>query len=181
MRGADRTTGVGSQPAAEAGHVPPEDLAIVDLDERHGTTHAADEGEPSVKGVLRQIGEVAEAVGLSLRTVRFYEEAGLVLPVRRSRGGFRLYDDESIDRFRIIMQMKPLGFTLDEMRILIDARAALARPELDAENRETLRERLRMFVVAADEKVVSLREQLAVAERFAAQLRKETEVSGTGD
>ena len=72
-------------------------------------------------GPLRQIGEVVATVGLSLRTVRFYEEAGLVIPVARTAGGFRLYDDESIARLRLIMQMKPLGFTLDEMRLLIEA------------------------------------------------------------
>lgn len=40
---------------------------------------------------LLQIGEVAEAIGLSLRTVRYYEQMGLISPERRSQGGFRLY------------------------------------------------------------------------------------------
>ena len=89
-------------------------------------------------GTLRQIGEVVAAVGLSLRTVRVYEEAGLVIPVARTAGGFRLYDDESIARLRLIMQMKPLGFTLDEMRLLIEAHDDLASAPPDALNRAEL-------------------------------------------
>lgn len=126
------------------------------------------------KGTLRQIGEVAETVGLSLRTVRFYEEAGLVVPVQRTRGGFRLYDDESIERFRIIMQMKPLGFTIEEMRILIDVRAELGGPDVTPERRHQLRGRLDMFVDAAAAKVQALEEQLEVARGFASQLYTES-------
>lgn len=139
-----------------------------------------DDGEDSVvaRGMLRQIGEVAAAVGLSLRTVRFYEEAGLVVPVRRSRGGFRLYDDDSIERFRLIMQMKPLGFTVEEMGVLIKLRAELADPHIGSERHGDLLERLNLFVEAATDKVQNLREQLQVAEAFASQLIREAETAG---
>ena len=56
-----------------------------------------------------QIGEVADQVGLSLRTIRFYEEAGLVIPSARSVGGFRLYSETDLDRLQLIKRMKPLG------------------------------------------------------------------------
>lgn len=62
-----------------------------------------------------QIGEVAERVGLSLRTIRFYEEAGLVIPTARSDGGFRLYSESEVDRLLRIKQMKPLGLSVDEI------------------------------------------------------------------
>ena len=68
---------------------------------------------------LFQIGEVAEQVGLSLRTVRYYEEVGLVSPSARSEGGFRLYSDEDISRLALVKRMKPLGLTLEEMRELV--------------------------------------------------------------
>lgn len=71
-----------------------------------------------------QIGEVADRAGLSLRTVRYYEEQGLVTPAKRSDGGFRLYTEQQVDRLLVIKQMKPLGFTVQEMRELIDARDA---------------------------------------------------------
>ncbi len=70
-------------------------------------------------GDLVQIGALAERVGLSLRTVRYYEEVGLVEPAARTTGGFRLYTPEQEERLRIVKSMKPLGFTLDEMRDFI--------------------------------------------------------------
>ena len=74
-------------------------------------THAAED--------LVQIGVLAERVGLSLRTVRYYEEIGLLEPSARTTGGFRLYAPEQEDRLRLLKTMKPLGFTLDEMRSLL--------------------------------------------------------------
>ena len=74
-------------------------------------THAAED--------LVQIGVLAERVGLSLRTVRYYEEIGLLEPAARTTGGFRLYAPEQEDRLRLRKTMKPLGFTLDEMRSLL--------------------------------------------------------------
>ncbi|MEU5656385.1 MerR family transcriptional regulator [Streptomyces sp. NPDC047737] len=68
-----------------------------------------------------QIGEVARRTELSLRTIRHYEESGLVVPSARSRGGFRLYTEGDVARLMVIRRMKPLGFTLDEMRDLLDA------------------------------------------------------------
>jgi MerR family transcriptional regulator, copper efflux regulator len=68
---------------------------------------------------LVQIGILAERVGLSLRTVRYYEEIGLVIPSGRTKGGFRLYGPDQEARLRILKTMKPLGFTLDEMRDLV--------------------------------------------------------------
>jgi DNA-binding transcriptional MerR regulator len=126
----------------------------------------AAESEP-----LMQIGAVAHTVTLSLRTVRHYEDAGLVRPKARTVGGFRLYDQEAIDRLLLIKKMKPLGFTLEEMRLLIETRDRLADPDIDPAERADLRERIALFSVAATEKVHELREQLDTAEAFAATLR----------
>lgn len=67
-----------------------------------------------------QIGEVAERVGLSLRTVRYYEEVGLVTPVERSSGGFRIYDEHAVERLKLVRDLKPLGFSLEEIREIVD-------------------------------------------------------------
>lgn len=123
---------------------------------------------------LLQIGAVAQLVDLSLRTVRHYEEAGLVRPVARTAGGFRLYDRDTVARLLLIKQMKPLGFTLDEMRLLIEARDRLGDPDLDPEARIELRERVALFSAAAAEKVRGLREQLATAEGFASTLQDDS-------
>ncbi|MFJ3895028.1 MULTISPECIES: MerR family transcriptional regulator [unclassified Streptomyces] len=118
-----------------------------------------------------QIGEVAARTELSLRTIRHYEETGLVTPSARSQGGFRLYTEPDVTRLMVIRRMKPLGFTLDEMRALLDATDRLDSGEtLPAAERAELLERIRGFERAAQERVADLRTQLARAEEFAVTL-----------
>ncbi|MFD5574877.1 MerR family transcriptional regulator [Streptomyces cadmiisoli] len=118
-----------------------------------------------------QIGEVAARTELSLRTIRHYEETGLVIPSARSQGGFRLYTETDVSRLMVIRRMKPLRFTLEQMRDLLDATDRLDSGEvLDAGEREALMERVRTHWQAAAEQVEKLRVQLARAEDFAATL-----------
>ncbi|MER5225625.1 MerR family transcriptional regulator [Streptomyces flaveus] len=118
-----------------------------------------------------QIGEVAARTELSLRTIRHYEDTGLVIPSARSQGGFRLYTESDVARLMVIRRMKPLGFTLDEMRALLDATDRLdSGEELPPEERTDLLERIRGFEQAAQQRVEDLRTQLARAEEFAATL-----------
>ncbi|MCX4657169.1 MerR family transcriptional regulator [Streptomyces microflavus] len=118
-----------------------------------------------------QIGEVAARTELSLRTIRHYEETGLVIPSARSQGGFRLYTETDIARLMVIRRMKPLGFTLDQMRDLLDATDRLDSDDaLDTGERETLLERVRTYQQAAAEQVEKLRIQLERAEDFATTL-----------
>ncbi|WAZ23016.1 MerR family transcriptional regulator [Streptomyces cinnabarinus] len=118
-----------------------------------------------------QIGEVAARTELSLRTIRHYEDTGLVLPSARSQGGFRLYTESDVARLMVIRRMKPLGFTLDEMRALLDATDRLdSGLELPPEERAELLERIRGFEQAAQRRVEDLRTQLSRAEEFAATL-----------
>ena len=122
---------------------------------------------------MHQIGEAAARVGLSLRTVRYYEEVGLVRPSGRTEGGFRLYTDSDIERLALVKQMKPLDFTLEEMRDLLAVREALKSEDVSAGRRDQLVERLSMYASAARERVEALREQLEVVESFASKLRAE--------
>jgi DNA-binding transcriptional MerR regulator len=118
-----------------------------------------------------QIGEVAEAVGLSLRTIRYYGEEELVVP-SLTAGGFRLYTDADIERFRLIMQMKPLDFSLDEMRELLSIRERMDAGVGDEERRQLL-ERLAMYAAAGEQRCERLREQLGIAEAFTGDLRRD--------
>ncbi len=120
-----------------------------------------------------QIGEVADAVGLSLRTIRHYEEVGLVLPSARSAGGFRLYTEDDIERLRLVKHMKPLDFSLDEMRDLLELRERLAGGVAGEDERSQLQQRLAMYAAAADQRCEVLRRQLASAVAMADMLRKE--------
>ncbi|MEU3136358.1 MerR family transcriptional regulator [Streptomyces sp. NPDC006854] len=119
-----------------------------------------------------QIGEVAARTELSLRTIRHYEEVGLVIPSARSQGGFRLYTEADVARLMVIRRMKPLGFTLDEMRDLLDITDRLdAAPPADSTEREALLERMGVYEQAAARKIEDLRTQLTRAEDFASTLR----------
>ncbi|MFE7121737.1 MerR family transcriptional regulator [Streptomyces sp. NPDC057654] len=120
-----------------------------------------------------QIGEVAERTELSLRTIRHYEETGLVVPSARSQGGFRLYTEADVARLMVIRRMKPLGFSLEEMRDLLSATDRLDSGEdVPDDERASLLERVSGFEQAAAERVAKLRTQLGRAEEFAATLRE---------
>lgn len=126
-----------------------------------------------------QIGEVAARTELSLRTIRHYEETGLVAPSARSRGGFRLYTETDVARLMVIRRMKPLGFTLDEMRELLEALDRLDEDgELTTGERDELLERVRTYERAASEQVAKVRVQLARAEEFALTLRTRLDRAG---
>ena len=69
-----------------------------------------------------QIGEVAERTGVTQRTLRFYEEKGLLKPPTRMDGGFRLYSENDILRLERIKRLKRLlGFPLAEIKEMVDA------------------------------------------------------------
>lgn len=78
---------------------------------------------PSGGGTLLKIGEVAERLGTTARTLRFYEEQGLLEPVRTEKGT-RLYSSEDIERFRVVLRLADLGLPLRDVSEL-----ARARPE----------------------------------------------------
>jgi MerR family transcriptional regulator, copper efflux regulator len=119
-----------------------------------------------------QIGEVAERTGLSLRTMRHYEEVGLVIPSARSKGGFRLYTEADVERLMVIRRMKPLDFSLEEMRDLLEITDRLQDADAGGEERARLRERLDAYRERADARVEALRVRLGMAEEFAGTLRE---------
>jgi DNA-binding transcriptional MerR regulator len=67
-----------------------------------------------------QIGELANLVNMSPRTIRYYEEIGLLNSVKSIEGGKRVYTDKDIQRLKFITRLKHLGLTLSEMSELED-------------------------------------------------------------
>jgi DNA-binding transcriptional MerR regulator len=83
---------------------------------------------------LLRIQEVAADTGLTPRTIRYYEELGLLAPAARSEGAYRLYDAEDLERLRFIRGLRDdAGFSLAEIGQLLEDEAARAR------NRATFR------------------------------------------
>ncbi|WP_226532588.1 MerR family transcriptional regulator [Microbacterium paraoxydans] len=121
-----------------------------------------------------RIGEVAEQTSLSFRTLRHYEDVGLVIPTGRTDGGFRLYTPKDVGRLMIVRRMKPLGYTLDEMRAVLDVVDALA----DEPDRDDLQERLGALREEATARRERLANQVGMADEFLAQL---AQFSAEGD
>ena len=71
---------------------------------------------------LYKIGQVSKRAGITLRTIRYYEELGLIEPAVRSQGGFRLYTEESIGKLRFIQGLKLLDFPLSKIREMFKIR-----------------------------------------------------------
>jgi DNA-binding transcriptional MerR regulator len=73
-----------------------------------------------------QIGEVAERTGVTQRTLRFYEEKGLLRPPTRMDGGFRLYSEQDVKRVEHIRRLQDLlGVALAEIKEMVDAEETL--------------------------------------------------------
>ena len=66
------------------------------------------------------IGQIAAAIGVPATTLRFYEREGLLSPTDRSRAGYRLYDDGAVQRLEFIRAAQGVGFTLDDIRALLE-------------------------------------------------------------
>ncbi|WP_082847986.1 MerR family transcriptional regulator [Bradyrhizobium sp. DOA9] len=99
----------------------------------------------------RRIGELADATGVTVRTLRHYEHIGLLTASQRTCGNHRMYDAESAKRVCDIITLRRLGFSLQEIRNALDGRLSLERllsEHLDRAEREVarateLRDRLR--------------------------------------
>ena len=83
---------------------------------------------PVAAGRLMRIQEAAAEVGLTPRSVRYYEEMGLLRPAARSEGDYRLYDDTDLERLRFIKGLRDdAGFSLAEIAQLLEDEAARER------------------------------------------------------
>ena len=136
-----------------------------------------------------QIGDVATMTNLSIRSIRHWEEMGLVRPSGRSPGGFRLYSDDDVARIRLLRFMKPLNFTLEQMRELLELRDTLAPTANDSIDRVSalvwpktsgvpedagkLVDELERYADRAEERLETLRQQVREVEEFVVRLREE--------
>jgi MerR family transcriptional regulator, repressor of the yfmOP operon len=116
-------------------------------------------------GSLLRIQEVATEVGLTPRSIRYYEELGLLRPAARSAGSYRLYDASDIERLRFIRGLRDdAGFSLAEIGRLLE--------DEEARTRDSAR-----FQATADpaERRAIVTGALARVERQIATLREKTE------
>lgn len=115
---------------------------------------------------LLKIGDFAKVAGTNLRTLRYYEELGLLAPAQRSQGGFRYYRHTDLNRLNMIRDLQELGLHLDRIRELMSTRdAAEDRGVFLRRVREALDEQDRLL----SERIAGLEEQRA---RIATAARK---------
>ncbi|MGH9041596.1 MAG: heavy metal-responsive transcriptional regulator [Acidimicrobiia bacterium] len=69
-----------------------------------------------------RIGEVASQAGVSTKTIRYYEDIGVILAPRRSPSGYRDYDDSALDRLAFVRAAQAVGLTLGEIRSILALR-----------------------------------------------------------
>jgi len=116
--------------------------------------------EPAPAGLFR-IQKVAAELGLTTRSIRYYEEIGLLEPAARSEGDYRLYDADDLDRLRYIKGLRDdAGFSLAEIAQLLEDETARAR------NRARFRETHDL-----DERRTIIQDALARVDRQVATLR----------
>jgi DNA-binding transcriptional MerR regulator len=136
-------------------------------------------GSPTLLG----IGRAAQACGVSERSLRYYQQIGLLTPSGRTPGGLRRYSAEDLDRVRRIRELQALlGLNLDEIRAVLDNddRLAMVRAEYrstrtgTARRRELLREVLAIHQTMAatvDAKMAGLKRYRADVEASLRRVR----------
>lgn len=69
---------------------------------------------------MRTISQAAELTGISIRTLQYYDEIGLLKPSELTQSGYRLYDDEALQKLQQILFFRELGFKLKEIREILE-------------------------------------------------------------
>ncbi|MFI8872895.1 MerR family transcriptional regulator [Streptomyces sp. NPDC055243] len=119
---------------------------------------------------LYSIGDLARRTGLTVKTVRFYSDAGIVPPADRSPAGYRLYGADAVARLDLVRTLRDLGLDLATIRKVVDREVSL--PEVAAAHAEALEVqihvlRLRRAVLTAVAKRGSTPEELDLMHKLA--------------
>ena len=151
---------------------------------------------PEANEAYLQIGEVADRTGVTQRTLRFYEEKGLLKPPTRMDGGFRLYSEDDVRRVDQIRRLQNLlGITLADIKEMVEAEEMLQelkaqyRPEADVEEKKRQLQKatevvekqyaiVRQKVEQMQEMRAQLEERLKVFERWMTELERLDQKAG---
>ncbi|MEX0682804.1 MAG: MerR family transcriptional regulator [Dehalococcoidia bacterium] len=116
-----------------------------------------------------QIGEVAELTGVTQRTLRFYEEKGLLRPPSRMDGGFRLYSEEDVQRVKHIRRLQDLlGISLADIKEMVDAEEVLRQLRAQYNPEAAIAEKRRQLQKATD----VTKAQFAIVKQKTMQMRE---------
>jgi MerR family transcriptional regulator, repressor of the yfmOP operon len=128
----------------------------------------ATKGRSAATGRLLRIQEAADEVGLTPRSVRYYEELGLLRPAARSEGDYRLFDESDLERLRFIKALRDdAGFSLAEVAQLLEDEEARERGHAAFHATTDPAERKRILC----ERVASFERQIDTLERKIGRLQ----------
>ncbi|MBV8599408.1 MAG: MerR family transcriptional regulator [Actinobacteria bacterium] len=123
-----------------------------------------------------RIGEVAELVGVTTRTIRYYEELGLLGGVERSKGAHRTYTEADVARLRELIRLRDLlGLSLEELVALAEAEEARAALRDQWHGDPTTAERIAILTRSSElvrQQIDLVESRRARLEEFAAELRE---------
>jgi len=111
------------------------------------------DAENQMTQLLHKIGDVAEMLGTTIRAIRYYEEEGLLQPVRTA-GGTRLYSTRHVDRLRAILRLAQGGYSLEAIRDLARLRERCATGH---ESQDRVSARLDSLLADIDQRMRELR------------------------
>jgi MerR family transcriptional regulator, repressor of the yfmOP operon len=135
---------------------------------RHVQTHDAGSAHEAPVPVIR-IGEVAERTGVTPRTIRYYEEIGLLPGASRPKGSHRVYDEAAVERINELTRLRDLlNLSLDELKQVLHAEEARAELRQQWDRSATDEERLRIV----EEALPHVETQLELVRRRRRELEK---------
>jgi MerR family copper efflux transcriptional regulator len=118
---------------------------------------------------LMRIGELARMAGVNVQTIRFYERRRLLREPARTLSGYRNYEKSDLESLVFIKWCQPLGFTLKEVRQLLQLHTAVA--SLPAGRPGHKPRELESIVRMAEEKLASVEEKAKLLKKMGKQLR----------
>jgi len=127
------------------------------LAESAGVAEAVAEGPDTP---LLQVGDLAKMAGKTVRAIHHYEELGLIEPVGRSKGHYRLFEREALVRIRWIHKLQALGLSLAEIRTLVRNRAGSASAQQSADQLRRTYEAKLVEVRARVQELTALQHEL---------------------
>ena len=114
------------------------------------------------------IGKLAKSAGVGVETIQFYERKGLLKKPTKRDGGFRYYSNEETTKVRFIKRAQDLGFTLREVKELLDLQSKRSITGAQVETR-------------AKEKIKEIRKKMSDLKRMEASLLKLSRMCGEGE
>jgi DNA-binding transcriptional MerR regulator len=135
--------------------------------ETNGATPEIDVADLKSKELTYTTGEMARLSNNTLRTVRFYEEAGILTPIGRTEGGHRVFKKAELERLMLVSDMREAGFSLEQIREVLDAKRTAQT------GGEAVKTATRLLSTC----VASLREKMEVLNRLSKDLEQTVEAA----